>query len=41
MMFKSAAARDYVVKTYGAVEGLNQTLSRFGEYAAGAENKRG
>jgi len=31
MIFPSAAARDHVVKTYGAVEGLNQTLSRLGE----------
>jgi len=34
MLFPSAAARDYVVKTYGAVEGLNQTLDCFGEYVA-------
>jgi len=31
MTFPSAAARDYVVKTYGAVDGLNQTLDRLGE----------
>lgn len=37
MLFGSAAARDQVVKTYGAVEGLNQTLDRFGEYAASRE----
>lgn len=34
MLFPSPAQRDHVVKAYGAVEGLNQTLSRFGEYAA-------
>jgi uncharacterized protein YndB with AHSA1/START domain len=32
MVFPSAAARDHVVKTYGAVEGLNQTLGRLDEY---------
>jgi uncharacterized protein YndB with AHSA1/START domain len=32
MVFPSANARDYVVKTYGAVEGLNQTLARLEEY---------
>ena len=32
MVFPSANARDYVVKTYGAVEGLNQTLGRLEEY---------
>jgi uncharacterized protein YndB with AHSA1/START domain len=31
MTFPSAAARDHVVKTYGAVDGLNQTLDRLGE----------
>lgn len=34
MVFPSANARDYVVKTYGAVEGLDQTLGRLGEYLA-------
>ena len=32
MVFPSANARDYVIKTYGAVEGLNQTLGRLEEY---------
>jgi uncharacterized protein YndB with AHSA1/START domain len=31
MMFPSAAQRDYVAKTYGAVDGLTQTLSRLAE----------
>jgi uncharacterized protein YndB with AHSA1/START domain len=34
MLFPSAAARDYVVKTYGAVEGLSQTLARLDEKLA-------
>ncbi len=34
MVFPSANARDYVIKTYGAVEGLNQTLGRLEEYLA-------
>lgn len=32
MTFPSANARDHTVKTYGAVEGLDQTLDRLGEY---------
>ena len=28
MLFPSAKARDHVVKTYGAIEGLSQTLGR-------------
>jgi len=32
MVFPSANARDYVIKTYGAVEGMNQTLGRLEEY---------
>ena len=32
MVFPSANARDYVVKTYGAMEGLNQTLGCLEEY---------
>ncbi|HEV8580761.1 MAG TPA: SRPBCC family protein [Thermoanaerobaculia bacterium] len=32
MLFPSATARDYVIKTYGAEEGLQQTLDRLGEY---------
>lgn len=35
MIFPSANARDYVVKTYGAVDGLDQTIGRLGEYLAG------
>jgi uncharacterized protein YndB with AHSA1/START domain len=34
MVFPSEKARDHVVKTYGAVEGLNQTLGRLEEYLA-------
>ena len=34
MVFPSANARDHIVQTYGAVEGLNQTLGRLGEYVA-------
>lgn len=34
MVFPSAAAREHVVKKYGAIEGGNQTLSRLGEYIA-------
>jgi uncharacterized protein YndB with AHSA1/START domain len=33
-VFPSAKARDYVVKNYGAVEGMHQTLARLGEYLA-------
>ena len=36
MVFPSAAARDHVVKTYGAVEGLTQTLQRLDEKLAKA-----
>lgn len=32
MVFPSSAAREYVVKTYGAVDGLTQTITRLGEY---------
>ena len=32
MVFPSAAARDHLVKTYRAVEGLDQTLGRLGEF---------
>lgn len=34
MLFPTAAARDAAVEKYGAVEGLDQTLDRLGEYAA-------
>jgi uncharacterized protein YndB with AHSA1/START domain len=33
MVFPSAAAREFTVKTYGAIEGLHQTLGRLAEYA--------
>jgi uncharacterized protein YndB with AHSA1/START domain len=33
-VFPSAKARDYVVKNYGAVEGMHQTLGRLEEYLA-------
>jgi len=36
MLFPSANARDHVVKTYGAVEGMNQTLRRLEEHLANA-----
>jgi uncharacterized protein YndB with AHSA1/START domain len=32
MLFASAVAREFVVKTYNAIEGGNQTLGRLGEY---------
>lgn len=32
MLFSSPQARDHVVKTYGAIEGLKQTLGRLGEH---------
>ena len=34
MQFPSAAARDHVIKTYGADDGLNQTLARLDECLA-------
>lgn len=34
MVFPSAAARDYVANTYGAVEGLSQTMDRLAEHVA-------
>jgi uncharacterized protein YndB with AHSA1/START domain len=34
MLFKSAAERNQVVEKYSAVEGLNQTLDKLGEYLA-------
>lgn len=33
-LFPSEAARDYVVRTYGAIEGGKQTLSRLDEYVS-------
>lgn len=38
MQFPSAAARDHVVKTFGADEGLNQTIGRLEEQLAGLES---
>jgi hypothetical protein len=32
MIFPSPAERDQVVKVYGAVQGLNDTVDRLGEY---------
>lgn len=32
MVFASAQQRDYAIETYGAVEGLDQTLGRLGGY---------
>jgi len=32
MLFESAAERDRVAKKFGAIEGLNQTLTRLEEY---------
>jgi uncharacterized protein YndB with AHSA1/START domain len=32
MVFPSAIARNHVVKTYGAVEGMNQTVDRLEDY---------
>ena len=34
MVFPSAAAREHVVKTYGAIEGGKQTLARLADYLA-------
>ena len=33
-LFPSAAARDFVVKEYGAIDGANQTLDRLAEHLA-------
>jgi len=33
-LFPSEAARDYVIRTYGAIEGGKQTLSRLDEYVS-------
>ena len=38
MIFKSAAAKDHIVKKYNAIEGGNQTLDRLGEHLA--KNRR-
>jgi hypothetical protein len=34
MLFPSAEAREHVIKTYGAIEGGNQTLDRLREHLA-------
>jgi uncharacterized protein YndB with AHSA1/START domain len=34
MLFPSAKSREHVIKTYGAIEGGNQTLDRLGEHLA-------
>jgi uncharacterized protein YndB with AHSA1/START domain len=39
MLFKTAEERDQVVKKFGAVEGLNQTLGRLNEYLANKSGK--
>lgn len=39
MLFPSAAARDIVVKRYGAIEGGNQTLGRLAEHLQKASEK--
>ena len=39
MQFPNAAARDYVIKTYGAAEGLNETLGRLTKYIAAPASK--
>lgn len=41
MLFASAAAREHIVKKYGAIEGGKQTLGRLGEYLKTMERKRG
>jgi hypothetical protein len=32
MIFSPAAERDHIVRVYGAVQGLNDTIDRLGEY---------
>lgn len=39
MLFPSAAARDHVVKAFGAIEGGKQTLERLGEQLAAMQSK--
>jgi uncharacterized protein YndB with AHSA1/START domain len=41
MLFASAAAREFVVKTYNAIEGGNQTLGRLDEYLKTMDGTRG
>ena len=41
MVFPSAAAREYVVKTYKAIEGGQQTLERFAVHVAGEKTSAG
>ena len=38
MIFPSAAERDHVVNVFGAVEGLNDTTDRLGEYLRGLQD---
>ena len=33
-VFRTAAERDFVVEKFGAIDGMNQTLGRLGEYLA-------
>ncbi len=40
MLFPSTVARDYVIKKYGAIEGLKQTLGRLEEQLAKSESRR-
>ncbi len=37
-LFKTSAARDEVVEKYGAIEGMNQTLNRLGDYLTKVSN---
>ena len=39
MLFPSAAARDHVVREFGAIEGGRQTLERLGEQVAAMQSK--
>jgi uncharacterized protein YndB with AHSA1/START domain len=39
MVFESAALRDQTVETFGAVEGLKQTLGRLGDYVVELDAK--
>ena len=39
MIFDSNAARDFIVKTYGAVEGGKQTVGRLTDYLAGLDER--
>jgi uncharacterized protein YndB with AHSA1/START domain len=39
MIFPSATERDHVVKVYGALKGLGETIDRLGEYIGQAANQ--